>query len=199
MNNTTILVGRITKDIELKYTTSGDIKTLAANVKISSEDKNKIEIRDDGLYCIGGGNTNSNVLEIIQNNHRLSVGNVVYLKSDGTYAKACAEESERIEAIGIITEIIDSNTFVLTVSGEFQTNIFDSYKNGSLLYLSEISAGAIIEKPIRYVKPIGIKINTGILINIQRANIYIDDEDLNDNPDESYSNEEIKVLIDSIW
>ena len=186
-----------TNSIELKYTTSGDIKTLAANVKISLEDKNKIEIRDDGLYCIGGGNANSNVLEIIQNNHRLSIGNVVYLKADGTYAKAYAEDSERIEVVGIITEVIDSNTFILTVSGEFQTNLYDTYKNGSLLYLSEKTAGTIVNNPTKYIKPIGVKINTGILINIQRANIY-EQDDFNET-DDYYSNEEIEILIDSIW
>lgn len=187
-----------TNSVELKYTTNGDIKTLAANVKISSDEDNKIEIRNNGLYCTGGGgNGTGNALEITQTNHRLIVGNVVYLKADGTYAKAYAEESERIEAIGIVTEVEDANTFIVTVSGEFQTDLYDKYTNGTLLYLSEKTAGAVVDLPEKYVKPLGVKINTGILINVQRANIH-EQEDL-DNFDEYYTNEEIEILIDSIW
>ena len=54
----------------------------------------------------------------------------------------------------------------------------------------------LIDKPLGYIKPIAIKIDGGILINIQRANahgleagsavIY-------------YSSEEIKKAIDILW
>ena len=139
-------------------------------------------------------NANSNILNIQQEFHELSVGDVVYLKSDGKYAKAFGEDSERIEVVGIITKIIDENNFVITVSGEFQTTDYDSYPNGTVLYLSDTDVGVLTDKPIQYIKPIAIKINTGIIINIQRANEYSFGGTLL-----YYTSEEITNAIDSLW
>lgn len=139
-------------------------------------------------------NANSNILNIQQEFHELSVGDVVYLKSDGKYAKAFGEDSERIEVVGIITKIIDENNFVITVSGEFQTTDYDSYPNGTVLYLSDTDIGVLTDKPIQYIKPIAIKINTGILINIQRANEYSFGGTLL-----YYTSEEIINAINSLW
>lgn len=172
---------------------------LKATAIISPDEGNTLEVRDNGLYCAGGGastggNANSNILNIQQTAHGLSVGNVVYLKSDGKYAKAFGEDSERIEVVGIITEIVDKDNFVITVSGEFQTTLYDTYPSGTVLYLSDSVAGALTKSPSQYVKPIAIKINTGILINIQRANEYGFETSLI-----YYSPSEITGAIDSLW
>lgn len=172
---------------------------LKATAIISPDEGNTLEIRDNGLYCAGGGastggNVNSNILNIQQTAHGLSVGNVVYLKSDGKYAKAFGEDSERIEVVGIITEVTDANNFIITVSGEFQTTGYDGYPNGTVLYLSDTTAGALTDAPTEYIKPIAIKINTGILINIQRANEYSFEGTLL-----YYTSEEIINAINSLW
>lgn len=172
---------------------------LKATAIISPDEGNTLEVRDNGLYCAGGGastggNANSNILNIHQTAHGLSVGNVVYLKSDGKYAKAFGEDSERIEVVGIITEVTDANNFIITVSGEFQTTGYDSYPNGTVLYLSDTTAGALTDAPTEYIKPIAIKISTGILINIQRANEYSFEGTLL-----YYTSEEITDAIDSLW
>ena len=172
---------------------------LKATAIISPDEGNTLEVRDNGLYCAGGGastggNANSNILNIQQTAHGLSVGNVVYLKSDGKYAKAFGEDSERIEVVGIITEVTDANNFIITVSGEFQTTGYDGYPNGTVLYLSDTTAGALTNAPTEYIKPIAIKISTGILINIQRANEYSFEGTLL-----YYTSEEITDAIDSLW
>lgn len=172
---------------------------LKATAIISPDEGNTLEVRDNGLYCAGGGastggNANSNILNIQQTAHGLSVGNVVYLKSDGKYAKAFGEDSERIEVVGIITEVTDANNFIITVSGEFQTTGYDGYPNGTVLYLSDTTAGALTDAPTEYIKPIAIKINTGILINIQRANEYSFEGTLL-----YYTSEEIINAINSLW
>jgi hypothetical protein len=173
---------------------------LKANIILSPDENNGLEIRDNGLYCGGGGHGNaaSSVLEIKQNNHGLIIGNVVYLKTDGTYAKALAEDSERIEVIGVVTEIIDTNNFVVTVSGEFQTEEYNHYPNGTVLYLSDDPSkiGLLIDEPTVYVKPVGIKIDTGVLINVQRANAYELDDDITL---VYYTSEEISDAIKSLW
>lgn len=170
-------------------------QTLFASVKISSKAGNKITKREDGLYCGDIGESNSNILQIQQNNHGLIVGDVVYLKSDGLYAKALAEDTERIEVIGIVTKVVDVNNFVITISGEFKTSIYSSYTNGTVLYLSDSVAGTLTNVQGSYIKPIAIKINTGILINIQRANAFSLDGD----KIESYSLNEITNAIENLW
>ena len=123
---------------------------------------------------------------------------IFYLKSDGTYAKAFAEDSERIEVIGMITEVIDDDNFVITVAGEYQTSLYSSYPNGTILYLSDIasSLGMLIDTPTTYVKPIATKIPSGVLINIQRANAYTLDDATTV---VYYSSTEIKNAIASLW
>lgn len=174
---------------------------LKAEVILSPDNGNALEIRDNGLYCSGGGSggsSNSNVLTISQAAHGLNVGNAVYLKSDSSYAKAFGEDTERIEVVGVVTEVTDANSFIITVSGEFQTDIYDSYPDGTVLYLSDNSSeeGLLTDRPTNYIKPIGIKISTGILINIQRANMY----NLDGAAELVYcTDEEITDAIDSLW
>lgn len=173
---------------------------LKADVILSPDEGNGLEIRENGLYCGGGGHSSgsSNILKITQNNHGFTPGYAVYLKSDGTYAKAFAEDSERIEVVGIVTEIKDANTFVITVSGEYQTPLYSSYANGTVLYLSDDSnkVGYLVDNPMTYVKPIAIKIDGGILINIQRANAYSLDESVTL---VYYTSDEIKNAVNSLW
>lgn len=175
---------------------------LKATAIISPDEGNSLEVRDNGLYCGGGsggagGNASSSILNIQQDAHGLAVGNVVYLKSDGKYAKAFGEDSERIEVIGLVTEVADANNFTITVSGEYKTDLYDSYPEGTVLYLSDDSnkVGVLIDKPTSYTKPIAIKIGTGILINIQRADAYsLDGVTLI-----YYSNDEINDAIQNLW
>lgn len=172
---------------------------LKADVILSPDEDNNLEIRENGLYCGGGhGSGSSNVLKITQKAHGFTPGYAVYLKSDGTYAKAFAEDSERIEVVGIVTEIKDADNFVITVSGEYQTPLYSSYANGTVLYLSDDSSkvGLLIDKPTAYIKPIAIKIDGGVLINIQRANAYSLDESVTLI---YYTSDEIKNAVDSLW
>lgn len=173
---------------------------LKADVIISPDEDNGLEIRENGLYCGGGGHGSgsSNILKINQNNHGFTPGYAVYLKPDGTYAKAFAEDSERIEVVGIVTEIKDNNNFIITVAGEYQTPLYSSYANGTVLYLSDDinKVGMLIDKPETYVKPIATKISGGILINIQRANAYTMDDSVTLL---YYTSDEIKNAISSLW
>lgn len=183
-------------DISFTSKNMATSQTLFASVKISSETGNKIVKREDGLYCGDGGESNSNVLEIEQSNHGLVVGNIVYLKSDGLYAMAFAEDTNRIEVIGIVTKVTDENNFIVTVSGEFKTDMYNSYVNGTVLYLSDKIEGVLTNLQGNYVKPIAIKISTGILINIQRANAYSLENSV---ALENYTSKEITDAIENLW
>ena len=154
---------------------------------------------EDRLANVEKGN-NSNILEITQENHKMEIGNVVYGKDKGVYDKAFAEDSKRIEAIGIVTEIIDENNFIVTFSGQFETDLYDEYPNGTALFLSDTNIGVLTNSPLKYAKPIGVKIESGILINVQRASTYVmqhnnDDDDI----ELYYTEEEIINAINEIW
>ena len=171
---------------------------LKGNVILSPDDNNGLEIRDNGLYCKGvnsDDNSSGNQINITQQLHNLQLGDVVYLKQDGLYDKAFGEDSDRIEVVGIVTNIIDDDNFVITTSGEFKTDLYNNYSNGTVLYLSDSVSGTLTDNPVNYIKPIAIKINTGILINIQRANIYsLDTPNI-----EHYTEDEIINAVNSLW
>lgn len=180
---------------DIYFSGKGPIK---AEVIISPDDGNGLELRDNGLYCGGGGtggSSNSNVLKINQTGHGLVAGNIVYLKSDGMYDKAFAEDSERIEVVGVVTQVTDADNFIITVSGEYKTDIYDSYADGTVLYLSDSNVGLLTDVPVSYIKPIAIKISNGILINIQRANAYT----LEGTTLVYYSSGEISDAVSSLW
>jgi hypothetical protein len=115
---------------------------------------------------------NNNSFIVKQTDHGFNIGNVLYVKSTGKYDKAVAENSERIEAVGIVTTVINKNNFIITTSGKFETSVYNNFVDGIPLYLSDDvnKSGQLISMPTTYIKPIGIKIKNGILINIQRAN-----------------------------
>ena len=163
-----------------------------ATVDISPDEGNGIILKENGLFCESGS---SSVLKIHQDSHGLSIGNAVYLSSIGVYSKAVCEDSEKIEVIGIVNKIVDKDNFSIIISGEFKTDIFNQYSSGDILYLSNNTSGLITNTIGHYIKPIGVKIENGILINIQRASIYT--------PEGGgiiyYDEEEIIDAIDEIW
>lgn len=172
---------------------------LKADVKVSPDEDNALEIRPNGLYCGGGpggvGGT-SNALKITQISHGFKIGDVLYCKSDGKYAKGLAHDSNLIDVVGIVTAIKSDDVFILTTAGQFNSNLYDSYDNGSVIYLSESSYGETTNSPYTFFKPIGIKIPEGILINIQRANEIYDTLDISSSP---YTSNEITAAIEFIW
>ena len=73
--------------------------------------------------------------------------------------------------------------------------MYNNYSNGTVLYLSDSVSGTLTDNPVNYIKPIAIKINTGILINIQRANIYsLDTPNIG-----HYTKDEIINAVNSLW
>ena len=142
---------------------------LKGNVIISPDTGNSLELRANGLYCTGGGSGYGNQIEISQASHGLTVGDVVYCDTDGLFKKALAEDSIKLEALGIVSLVTNANTFTLATSG-LLAGLGTGFTNGDVLYLSQTTAGTLsISQELTILKPIGTKIPSGILINIQRA------------------------------
>ena len=176
-----------TASIALDHDTENE--TVTADLIISEAGDNAIQILQDGVYVQNfssqvdeltemiqivaeNANSSGSTIKVMQNNHGLSVGNIVYCDNTGKYKKALAEDTIKIEALGIVTEVTDANNFVLTLSGMFETDIYNSLGYGVVMYLSEQTAGTYTTTPQIYNKPIATRVPKGIIINIQRGDIF---------------------------
>lgn len=89
----------------------------------------------------GGGSTVTAVVRTItQTAHGFVAGNVVYL-SGTTYVLAIANAVVPAEAVGIVTTVIDADTFSLTSEG-YCTGLA-GFSAGTVYFLSDASAGAL--------------------------------------------------------
>lgn len=104
----------------------------------------------NGYYvCVSGSelifkevsNGDSVKTNITQASHGFTTYSVVRL--DGAnYVKAIADDSDRSEAIGIVTSITSSNEFELTTSGKFSISAA-LFTPGTVYFLSESTSGSL--------------------------------------------------------
>jgi hypothetical protein len=93
-------------------------------------------------FTPGGGGTGTAKEEITQPGHGLLVGQAVYVKSDGDFAPAKADDFVTAEVAGIIEEVIDSDTFVIVYAGAIEG--LSGLTTGGKYYLSDTTAGALV-------------------------------------------------------
>lgn len=144
------------------------------DTKISDKFGNGIEW--DGiktLYC----RTSKDYKEVTQESHGFSIGNFIYYSEEyNKYEKAIATDDYSANVIGMVTRIIDTDTFEFMWSGFFETELFNStnaYHQGMPLYLSDISAGSVTQIQPDISKTVGYPVeNTGIIISIERGIQY---------------------------
>ena len=111
-----------------------------------------IYINDDGYVSIVNG---ANKITVDQTGHGFVFGNVVYVLSDGTYAKAIADSLVASEVVGVVSRVYTADRFELTTQGEIVgdfTSVTDessTLTSGAAYFLSPSSAGNITgEKPV---------------------------------------------------
>lgn len=132
------------------------------NITQSEEDTNG--------FSTGSGSSSSEFI-IKQTAHGLSIGDVVYC-SDTGYAKALANETQMVEAVGIVSGIVSADEFRLMTNGFFKTSLFDAYPNSTVFFLSMQTPGALTIEEDYISKPIATKVTDGLIIDIQRGTIY---------------------------
>ncbi len=107
---------------------------------------------------LGGGGT---VDRVTQASHGFVVGDILYLSST-TYTKAIATAANTAEVVGMVSRVVDSSTFEITLSGEVTG--LTSLTAGEAYFLSASSAGAMtVTEPttIGYVSvPLGVASST---------------------------------------
>lgn len=126
----------------------------------------------DGAWSgIGGSGT---VDKITQASHAFSLGDVLYLNG-ATYTKAIATSSAAAEVVGVVSRVVDTNNFELTLSGEISG--LTGLTAGAVYFLSDSVAGTYsITEPstIGYVSiPVGIASSTTTLYVAPKRGVVV--------------------------
>jgi len=90
-----------------------------------------------GWSALGGGGTSDRVT---QASHGFVIGDILWMNGS-TYEKAKADAANHAEVVGMVSRIIDSSTFELTLSGEVAG--LAGLTPGEVYFLSAATAGAL--------------------------------------------------------
>ena len=120
----------------------------------------KLYINDGGTVKeIGGGGAGGSTTDVTQSSHGLAVKECIR-HNGSSWVKAQADSATTL-ALGVVTEVADSNTFTVAQSGRF-TISSHGLTVGQWYYLSSSSAGALtsteptISQPLVYVESASI-------------------------------------------
>ena len=118
-----------------------------------------------------GSNVNANEIVLTEPNHYFILGDAIFYDIySNHYRRALANNSIMSEVIGVVSEIIDINTFKLTLKGNIILDRYSNIQEGSFLYLSPLITGKLIpDEPENVSKIIAVKIQDGIKVDIQRG------------------------------
>ena len=85
----------------------------------------------------------ANVISVTQSSHGFTVGKVLKSSgSNGTFATAQADSAANAEVVGIVTDSIDTNNFLMTIAGRITVDgVVPDVTAGTVLFLSATSAG----------------------------------------------------------
>lgn len=120
--------------------TSASIKNISAKTYRMALTITK-KVIDDIIDNVGASST----VSVNQTTHTFVVGDVLRnTTSDNVYAKAQADSAANAEVIGIVTEVVDADNFVITTSGMVDAaGAVPALAAGTVLFLSPTTAGAL--------------------------------------------------------
>ena len=146
----------------------------------SKQPDNAIELLDDGYYV----RTHSNIKTVTKINHGFEIGDFIFYHPNDGYKKALAIDSYDSNIVGMVTKIIDDNTFEYMWSGFYATDIFDELHNivqGMPLYISDTEAGKTVQEQPDISKTVGYPVeNLGIIISVERGIQYNQEASIGD-------------------
>lgn len=106
------------------------------------------------------GNTDSTHNNVTQTAHGFAVGNVLRIQNSATtYLKAQANTAANAEVVGIVSAVVDANTFTL-ISFGLITGLSGLTK-GTVYFLSDITAGLLTATE---PTPDGTKVSKPLLV-----------------------------------
>lgn len=165
---------------------------LNSNIYKNPEEQSIMDLSDIGTIKI------INNQKIIQEGHYFHVGDVIYYDIQlKRFSLAIARNTIESEVIGLVSQIIDNDTFVLANTGTLYTDRY-TFTDDTVLYLSDINPGKLVSIPPTFVKPVAIQATNGIIIDITRG--WASEGGVSSPTEyESYSQEELDEIINNIW
>ncbi len=146
----------------------------------SKQPDNAIELLDDGYYV----RTHSNIKTVAKINHGFEIGDFIFYHPNDGYKKALAIDSYDSNIVGMVTKVIDDNTFEYMWSGFYATDIFTEDHDivqGMPLYISDTEAGKTVQEQPDISKTVGYPVeNLGIIISIERGIQYNQEASIGD-------------------
>lgn len=165
---------------------------LNSNIYKNPEEQHIIDLSNIGTIEV------INNQEIVQEDHYFHVGDVIYYDIQlKRFSLALAYNNIESEVVGLVSQIIDNDTFVLTNTGTLYTDRYTFPKN-TVLYLSDINPGKLVSIAPTFVKPVAIQTTNGIIIDIARG--WADENSVSESTEyEAYTQEELDEIISNIW
>ena len=139
---------------------------------LSKKENNSLEILQDGLYV----REYSNIKLVTQDNHGFIIGDFIYYHPIDKYKLASAIDDYDSNIVGMVTKIIDNNTFEYQWSGFYKTDLFNDqngFTQGVPIYISSTKPGKVTQKQPDISKAVGYPVeNIGLIISIERGIQY---------------------------
>ena len=151
------------------------------------------------LTSIGTVVREDETIEIYQENHFFRVADALYYDiKNHKFDMALAENTIMSEVCGVVSEIIDRNTFRIIVNGHIQTDRY-SFDVNTPLYLSDAIGGKLVSiAPGNVIKQVATQVSGGIMVDIQRGFIY-NPNNSQEEEMEPYTKEELDEIIKNLW
>ena len=140
--------------------------------EISLQADNSLKKLADGYYVRDQSNTKT----VSKANHAFIEGDFIYYHPITGYAKALALDDYNSNIVGMVSKVIDINSFEYKWAGFHATNLFNNingYAQGMPLYISDVNPGKVVQDQPDISKTVGYPIeDVGLIISIERGIQY---------------------------
>ena len=133
------------------------------------------DVQDDNnlidFSYIGMHGTEEQIITLTELDNGFLLGDAIYYDyKTNHYRRALAMNQIMSEVIGVVSKLIDKDTFELTLKGSIILDRYNNIPENTPLYLSQNISGKLVQdEPTNVSKIIAVTISNGIYVNIQRG------------------------------
>ena len=133
------------------------------------------DVQDDNnlidFSYIGMHGTEEQIITLTELDNGFLLGDAIYYDyKTNHYRRALAMNQIMSEVIGVVSKLIDKDTFELTLKGSIILDRYNKIPENTPLYLSQNISGKLVQdEPTNVSKIIAVTISNGIYVNIQRG------------------------------
>lgn len=133
------------------------------------------DVRDDkslvDFSYIGMHGTEEQTITLTELDNGFLLGDAIYYDyKTNHYRRALAMNQIVSEVIGVVSKLVNKDTFELTLKGGIILDRYNNIPEGTPLYLSQNISGKLVQdEPTNVSKVIAVTNNNGIYVDIQRG------------------------------